>query len=130
MNDSQWIYTDSYSPLEPDEAFVKGEKYTLIVPVRTTGYVSRFGTKYNQERDSLVSDMWGTFIPDLGDEVIFTRIVTPGDWGNDKGFAQVTTGAELIKDLGADNPDNNIVFAEAGNYTVTWDGAEITIIKN
>ena len=58
------------------------------------------------------------------------RIVTPGDWGNDKGFAQVTTGAELIKDLGADNPDNNIVFAEAGNYTVTWDGAEITIIKN
>ena len=58
------------------------------------------------------------------------RIVTPGDWGNDKGFAQVTTGAELIKDLGADNPDNNIVFAEAGNYTITWNGTEITIVKN
>ena len=58
------------------------------------------------------------------------RIVTPGEWGNDKGFAQVTTGVELIKDLGADNPDNNIVFAEAGNYTLTWDGTAITIVKN
>ncbi len=58
------------------------------------------------------------------------RIVMPGDWGTDKGFAQVTVGAELIKDLGADNPDNNIVFAEPGNYTITWDGAAITIVKN
>ncbi len=58
------------------------------------------------------------------------RIVTPGDWGTDKGFAQVTTGADLIKDLGADNPDNNIVFAEPGNYTVTLDGDSITIVKN
>jgi arabinogalactan oligomer/maltooligosaccharide transport system substrate-binding protein len=58
------------------------------------------------------------------------RIVHPGDWGTDIGFAQVTTGADLIKDLGADNPDNNIVFAEAGNYTVTWDGAAVTIVKN
>ena len=51
------------------------------------------------------------------------RIVTPGEWGNDKGFAQVTTGKELVKDLGSDNPDNNIVFAEPGNYTVTWAAA-------
>ena len=58
------------------------------------------------------------------------RIVNPGSWDTDKGFAQVTTGAELIKDLGADNPDNNIVFAEAGNYTVTINGTEITIVKN
>ena len=58
------------------------------------------------------------------------RIVNPGDWGTDKGFAQVTTGADLIKDLGADNPDNNIVFAEAGNYTLTLDGDAITIVKN
>ena len=58
------------------------------------------------------------------------RIVNPGDWGTDKGFAQVTTGAEYIKDLGADNPDNNIVFAEAGNYTITINGADINIIKN
>ena len=58
------------------------------------------------------------------------RIVTPGDWGSDKGFAQVTTGADLIKDLGDDNPDNNIVFAAAGTYTVTIDTAsnEITIV--
>ncbi|MBO5501406.1 MAG: hypothetical protein J6A48_05230, partial [Clostridia bacterium] len=58
------------------------------------------------------------------------RIVNPGDWGTDKGFAQVTVGKELIKDLGADNPDNNIVFAEAGNYTITLNGADINIIKN
>jgi len=58
------------------------------------------------------------------------RIVNIGSWENDKGFAQVTTGKDLIKDLGADNPDNNIVFAEAGNYTVTWDGTAVTIVKN
>ena len=58
------------------------------------------------------------------------RIVHPGDWGTELGFAQVTTGADLILDLGADNGDNNIVFAEAGNYTVTLNGAEITIVKN
>lgn len=58
------------------------------------------------------------------------RIVNPGDWGTDKGFAQVTVGKELIKDLGADNPDNNIVFAEAGNYTITINGSDINIIKN
>lgn len=58
------------------------------------------------------------------------RIVAPTTWDTDKGFAQVTTGVELIKDLGADNPDNNIVFAEPGNYTLTWDGTSITIVKN
>ena len=58
------------------------------------------------------------------------RFVAPGSWDTDKGFAQVTTGKELIKDLGADNPDNNIVFAEPGNYTLTWDGTAITIVKN
>ena len=55
------------------------------------------------------------------------RIVSPGDWGNDKGGAQVTTGADLIGDGGG---DNNIVFNEPGNYTVTWDGTAITIVKN
>ncbi len=58
------------------------------------------------------------------------RIVKLTTWENDKGFAQVTTGIELIKDLGADNPDNNIVFVEPGNYTLTWDGTSITIVKN
>ncbi len=58
------------------------------------------------------------------------RIVTPGEWGTDKGFAQVTEGKDLIKDLGADNPDNNIVFAEPGNYTVTLSGNDIIIVKN
>ena len=58
------------------------------------------------------------------------RIVNPGDWGTDKGFAQVVVGKELVKDLGADNPDNNIVFVEPGNYTITLTGTEITIVKN
>ena len=58
------------------------------------------------------------------------RVVNPGKWDTNLGFAQVTTGADLIKDLGADNPDNNIVFAEAGNYTVTISGETIAIVKN
>ncbi len=58
------------------------------------------------------------------------RIVKLTTWENDKGFAQVTEGKDLIQDLGDANPDNNIVFAEAGNYTITWDGTAITIVKN
>ena len=58
------------------------------------------------------------------------RIVKPGDWDNDKGFLQVTEGKDLIQDLGDDIGDNNIVFLEPGNYTVTWDGTAITIVKN
>jgi len=58
------------------------------------------------------------------------RIVTPGDWGTDKGFLQVTEGKELIQDLGEDVGDNNIVFLAPGNYTLTWDGTSITIVKN
>ena len=58
------------------------------------------------------------------------RVVNPGSWDTDKGFAQVTEGADLIQDLGADNPDNNIVFAAPGNYTITWDGEAFSIVKN
>ena len=58
------------------------------------------------------------------------RIVKPADWGTDKGFQQVTVGKELIQDLGDDIGDNNIVFLEPGNYTITWDGTSITIVKN
>ena len=83
-----------------------------------TYYLTKDGETYTLTLDVPESDYMGG------------RIVAPGNWDTDKGFAQVTTGAELIKDLGADNPDNNIVFAEAGNYTVTWDGTAITIVKN
>ena len=58
------------------------------------------------------------------------RIVKPADWGKDIGFLQVTEGKELIQDLGDDVGDNNIVFLAPGNYTVTWDGTAITIVKN
>lgn len=64
------------------------------------------------------------------------RVVMAGTWDNDLGYDQVKTGAELLNPemapaLGS-NADNNIVFAEPGNYTVTVDLAtkEITIIKN
>ncbi len=58
------------------------------------------------------------------------RIVNNGKWESDKGFTQVVTGKELIQDLGEDIGDNNIVFLEPGNYTITWDGTAISIIKN
>ena len=58
------------------------------------------------------------------------RIVSPGNWDTDKGFLQVTEGKELIQDLGEEIGDNNIVFLAPGTYTVTWDGAAITITQN
>ncbi len=59
------------------------------------------------------------------------RIVPATTWDTDHGAAQVTDGADLI-DLEAAGGDNNIVFKEAGNYTVTWTEADntITIVKN
>ena len=59
------------------------------------------------------------------------RIVNIGTWENDKGAAQVTTGADLIQAPDPDsNPDNNIIFLAAGTYTVTLNTAsgEITIV--
>ena len=59
------------------------------------------------------------------------RIVEAGSWDTDLGFAQVTTGADLLNAEAAGS-DNNIVFNEPGNYTVTVDlnAKEITIVKN
>ena len=56
------------------------------------------------------------------------RIVNPGDWGTDKGFAQVTTGAELLNAEAAGD-DNNIVFSAPGHYVITWDGTAITVAQ-
>ena len=61
------------------------------------------------------------------------RIVKKGSWDTDLGYAQVTTGADLMKVVdAADNGDNNIIFAAAGNYTVVCNTAtgEITITAN
>ncbi|MBO6060860.1 MAG: extracellular solute-binding protein, partial [Clostridia bacterium] len=61
------------------------------------------------------------------------RIVKKGNWDTDLGYAQVTTGADLMKVVDpADNGDNNIIFAAPGNYTVTCNTAtgEITITAN
>jgi len=60
------------------------------------------------------------------------RIVKPGDWGKELGYAQVTEGKDLMNPDMADpakNGDNNIVFAAPGTYTVTTDGTSITIVK-
>ena len=61
------------------------------------------------------------------------RIVKPGDWGTDYGCQQVTVGSDLIQPYDAStNSDNNIIFLEPGNYTVTWNTVnnEISITKN
>ena len=64
------------------------------------------------------------------------RIVPAGKWESDLGYSQVTEGKEYLdpaQDPAAGgNGDNNIVFLEAGNYTITLDlGAkEIKIVKN
>lgn len=61
------------------------------------------------------------------------RIVAAGTWDNDMGCQQVTDGADLIQPYdAASNPDNNIVFLAAGNYTVSANlsSKEIKIVKN
>ena len=61
------------------------------------------------------------------------RIVAAGEWGADMGCQQVTEGADLIQPYdAANNPDNNIIFLEAGNYTVSANlsSKEIKIVKN
>lgn len=65
------------------------------------------------------------------DEDMSGRIVSNGKWENDKGYAQLTTGKELAVDLGDNNPDNNIVFAEPGTYTISINTTtnEITLEK-
>jgi len=59
------------------------------------------------------------------------RIVKYGTWQNDLGYAQVTTGADLLN-ADAAGDDNNMVFLAAGNYTVTCNLAtsEITVTAN
>ena len=61
------------------------------------------------------------------------RIVAAGDWGTEMGCQQVVEGADLIQPYdAANNPDNNIIFLAAGNYTVTANTSskEIKIVKN
>ena len=61
------------------------------------------------------------------------RIVAAGDWGTDMGCAQVVEGTDLIQEADTENnPDNNIIFLAAGNYTVTCNTSskEIKITKN
>ena len=73
-NDVCWINSVTYQPLDPDEEFEKGERYTLIVPIRATGD-NRFSVIHDESGDR--SNMWTTFIPEIGDEVISTRCI-PG----------------------------------------------------
>ena len=59
------------------------------------------------------------------------RIVPVTSWDTSLGYAQVVEGADLLN-ADAAGGDNNIVFLEAGNYTVTCDisSSEIRIVKN
>ncbi|MCR5801402.1 MAG: extracellular solute-binding protein [Lachnospiraceae bacterium] len=60
------------------------------------------------------------------------RIVVAGSWDTDKGCTIVEEGADLIAAPDPDsNGDNNIIFNEAGNYTVTFNTTgKISIVKN
>ena len=73
-NNVCWINSSTYQPLGVDEPFEKGERYTLIVPIRATGD-NRFSVKHTEDGD--VSDMWTEFIPEIGDSVISTRCISP-----------------------------------------------------
>ena len=78
------------------------------------------------------ADGKGTITLDVPDsDYMGGRIVDAGDWNTDHGFAEVTEGADLL-DADAAGGDNNIVFKEAGNYTVTWDinANTISVKKN
>ena len=60
------------------------------------------------------------------------RIVTPGEWENDKGVTAVTVGTELIQPADPEgNKDNNIIFLEPGTYEVSYNATtgEIAIEK-
>ena len=60
------------------------------------------------------------------------RVVKITTWDTTLGCAQVKEGADLIQAPDPEtNADNNIIFLEAGTYTVTVDvnAAEISIVK-
>ncbi len=73
-NDVCWIEAETYAPVKFDEEFVKGREYILIVPVRVTGD-NLFSTR--EEDGVKKSDMWATFIPDMGEEEISTHVISP-----------------------------------------------------
>ena len=89
------------------------------------------------------ADDSGTYtLKDEGGKLVLTLDVPEGDymggrvvklttWDTNLGFAQVKEGAELLNAESAGD-DNNIVFLEAGNYTITVDvnAGEIFIVKN
>lgn len=75
-----WVDADTYTPLDIDEPFVKGKKYILIVPVRTTGD-NRFAVIKDEDR--YFSDMFAEFIPSIGEGVISTKIASSSQSGRE-----------------------------------------------
>ncbi|MBR3145087.1 MAG: hypothetical protein IKF53_04250 [Clostridia bacterium] len=73
-NNVCWINSSTLQPLGADEPFVKGERYSLIVPIRATGD-NRFSVDHTDEGDK--SGMWTTFIPEIGEEVISANCYSP-----------------------------------------------------
>lgn len=62
------------------------------------------------------------------------RVVEIGKWQSDKGYSIVTDDSKALLDVdaceSADNGDNNIIFAAAGTYKITYDASlgEISIV--
>ena len=102
-------------------------------------FVGAWGGWDNSSKDFLLTEADGKYTITLDvpeSDYMGGRIVLIGTWDNTLGYDQVTEGADLLNPdmapaLGS-NGDNNIVFAAAGNYTVTVDvnAAQISIVKN
>ena len=127
-----------------DEAGLKAaltsynDKIQAVLKIDTTGYIL-VGAWNNWKNDDDAYRMElkdGAYMFTLEvpqSNYMGGRIVTPGAWDKDKGGTEVTEGKDLLKLVGdaANNPDNNIVFNEAGTYVITYNQAAntITIVK-
>ena len=132
------VFADEIKDLETDDALkgvLQNYENKIMETFKLDASALLFVGDWNGWNNSDDADTFyfkdGTLTLDVPESTYMGgRLVAPTTWDTDKGFAQVTEGKDLILDLGDGNPDNNIVFAEPGNYTLTWDGTSITIVKN
>ena len=97
-NDVCWVYTDTSYPVPKDQPFKKGEKYTLILTVKTTnGYHFETETVDGKTQPSL----WITYIPEIGNEVISTKAFSPDNTPEKQAYMYIDFPAckEMINDV-------------------------------
>ncbi|MBR0466971.1 MAG: hypothetical protein IJJ40_05735 [Clostridia bacterium] len=97
-NDVCWVYSDTYYPVPKDTPFKKGEKYTLILTVKTTnGFHFETETVDGKTNPSL----WITYIPEIGNEVISTEAFSPDNTPEKQAYMYIDFPAckEMITDI-------------------------------